>query len=47
MRPLSVTEAPLLLYFIDAVSTPFVLDAAPQLGIIDQVALGSEGTMSS
>jgi len=33
MRPLSVTEAPLLLYFIDAVSTPFVLDAAPSLAL--------------
>ena len=35
MSPLSITEAPLLLDFTDAVSTAYVLDAAPQLGIID------------
>ena len=44
MSPLSVTEAPLLLDFIDAVATAFVLDAAAQLGVINPVARRSQDT---
>jgi hypothetical protein len=44
MSPLSVTEAPLLLDFIDAVATAFVLDAAAQLSVINPVARRSQDT---